>query len=82
MGLVSSCCSGRPGRDGSETKKYISSCSPTGETFENQFVANDISGTFDIMTVHRAVFVALFPTVQSSHIGMGGTAVSVRRPLG
>ena len=64
MGLVSSCCSGRPGRDVTETKKYVSSCSATGETFENQFVANDIRGTVEIMTMYRAVFVALFLTVR------------------
>ena len=82
MGLVSYCCSGRPGRDGIETKKYNSSCSATSETSENQFLANDIRGTVEIMTMYRAVFVALFLTVRSSHTGMGGTAVSVRRPLG
>ena len=81
MGLVSSCCSGRPGRDVTETKKHFSSCSATGETFDNQFVANDIRGTVDIMTMHRAVFVAIFLTAPSSNIGIDDTAVSIRRPL-
>ena len=44
-------------------------------------MANDISGTVDIMKVHRAVFVAIFLTAQSSNIGIDDTAVSIRRPL-
>ena len=34
------------------------------------------------MTIHRAVFFCHLQTVRSSRTGMGGTAVSVRRPLG
>ena len=37
------------------TKAYISSCSATSETFENQLVANDIRGSVEIMTIHRFV---------------------------
>ena len=33
------------------------------------------------MTVHRAVFVAIFLTAPSSNIGIDDTAVSIRRPL-
>ena len=45
------------------TKKYISSCSATGEMVENQLVANDIRGTVEIMTIHRAV---LLPSSNSA----------------
>ena len=60
MVLVSSCCSGRTGRDVTETRKHISSCSAAGETFENQFVANDIRGTVEIMTLYRAALLLSF----------------------
>ena len=44
-------------------------------------MANDNRGTVEIMTINLFFFFNL-QTVRSSHTGMGGTAVSVRRPLG
>ena len=44
-------------------------------------MANDIRGTVEIMTLYRAVFVAIFLTAQRSNIGIDDTAVSIRRPL-
>ena len=49
------------------TKKYISSCSATGEMVENQLVANDIRGTVEIMTIHRAVLLPSSNSAKFSH---------------
>ena len=49
------------------TKKYISSCSATGEMVENQLVANDTRGTVEIMTIHRAVLLPSSNSAKFSH---------------